>query len=332
MRKTNNLMIHIRPFSNKDEDFTALVAINEVLEPDEQLTVALLRQSDEAYIAQYGLLVRCLAEVDDGIAGSGLYFRSEDDEDTLLFSMHVHPDFQESQVPAEIQNYLLAQMKSHEPQKIAAQPKEDQMYRIRLLEEADFELKMRFPRSQLDVNEFDYSRYVDIMNRLKAQGIELVTLTDVMTSDLDWQHNVWRLFNKVSVDIPAPQLVEETPFEEYATYYEGEFFRPDSWAIALDKNEQGADQYVGMCVVNIIDGRPDTLFAGITGTVRSHRRRKIATALKVKNIQYAQQQGYRFIYTDNEENNPMYDLNLQLGFQPLPAWLYYEKTAVANNH
>jgi hypothetical protein len=31
------------------------------------------------------------------------------------------------------------------------------------------------------------------------------------------------------------------------------------------------------------------------------------------------------IETYNEENNPMYALNLALGFKPQPAWLEFEK-------
>ena len=33
----------------------------------------------------------------------------------------------------------------------------------------------------------------------------------------------------------------------------------------------------------------------------------------------------KFIETDNEENNPMYQINLKLGYEPLPAWVDYEK-------
>jgi hypothetical protein len=29
--------------------------------------------------------------------------------------------------------------------------------------------------------------------------------------------------------------------------------------------------------------------------------------------------------TDNEENNPMYGLNVQLGFMPTRAWLQFRK-------
>ena len=63
-----------------------------------------------------------------------------------------------------------------------------------------------------------------------------------------------------------------------------------------------------------------------TGVVRTHRRRKIATALKVLAQQKAIEYGAKTIITDNEENNPMYQINLKLGFEPKPAWLAFEKT------
>ncbi|MCD4691179.1 GNAT family N-acetyltransferase, partial [bacterium] len=70
---------------------------------------------------------------------------------------------------------------------------------------------------------------------------------------------------------------------------------------------------------------PTKLHTGLTGTVRSHRRRGIATALKVAAIDLAKKRGVATIETDNEENNPMYALNVELGFEPQPAWLDFTK-------
>jgi GNAT superfamily N-acetyltransferase len=319
------MMVEIRPFTKTDNEYAALVAIHKVLEPDEQMTIARLRQSDEDYITDNGLLERFVMEVNGRVAGSGVYFPAEDDNSIMMFAMHIHPDFQESDVPAQMQAHLFAHIAKHQPRTLGSEPKENQTYRVRLLEEAGFALKMRFPRSLLDVAAYDVSLYAHIFEQLATQGIELVTLTDVMPRDEQWQEYIWRLFNQINQDIPSPQPVEEVPFAEYAEYYDGEDFRPDSWQIAVDTNKRGAEQYVGICVVNISSTRAKSLFAGITGTIRSYRRRKIATALKVKSIEYAQRHGYQYILTNNEENNPMYDLNRQLGFQPLPAWLYYEK-------
>jgi len=319
------MIVEIRPFTHTDEAYAALVAIHKVLEPDELMTVAMLRQSDENYIAENGLLERFVVAVNGRIVGSGVYFPSGDDDTIMMFAMHVHPDFQESDVPSQMQSYLLAQIDKHQPRAVGSEPKDNQTYRVRLLEEAGFDLKMRFPRSLLEIAACDLSLYVNINEQLVAQGIELVTLTDVMQGDEQWQDHIWRLFNHINQDIPSPHPVAEVPFAEYAEYYDGEDFRPDSWQIAVDTSKTGAEQYVGMCVVNISSTRANSLFAGITGTVRSYRRRKIATVLKAKSIEYGQRHGYQYILTDNEENNPMYDLNSQLGFQPLPAWLYYEK-------
>ena len=69
--------------------------------------------------------------------------------------------------------------------------------------------------------------------------------------------------------------------------------------------------------------------AGLTGVVRAYRRPGIATALKVRTIEYARSVGAETIVTSNEENNPMYTLNLKLGFEPKPAWISYQETVDA---
>ena len=65
---------------------------------------------------------------------------------------------------------------------------------------------------------------------------------------------------------------------------------------------------------------------GLTGVLRSHRRRGIALALKLQAIAYAKTEGIKTIETDNEENNHMYQINMQLGFEPKPAFLDFEKS------
>jgi mycothiol synthase len=75
-----------------------------------------------------------------------------------------------------------------------------------------------------------------------------------------------------------------------------------------------------------VEADPDTLASGLTGVVRSHRRRGIATALKVRACEYARRVGARAIETGSEEHNPMSILNAGLGFVPMPAWLVYKKT------
>jgi len=59
--------------------------------------------------------------------------------------------------------------------------------------------------------------------------------------------------------------------------------------------------------------------------LRSHRRRGLATALKVHAITWAQSLGAKTIATDNEQNNPMYQLNVRLGFKAQFYWVDFMK-------
>lgn len=317
--------MNIRPFDDSDADYAALVDLNRRLEPERHFTAAALRAEDREQ-GEHHRLVRFLGEVDGAVVAAGVHWlRTDEPGAAHHFALAVHPDHQTGDVPRLMQAHLLARMEAEKPVAIASEPKEDETYRIHLLEGAGFSLRMRFPRSMLDVTGVDCTAYDPLFARLAGEGIRFVTLTHVITEDPEWQHNIWRMFTAIDRDIPSPEPYAETPFEEYAAYYRGDDYRPDSWAIAIDTSRTGVERYVGMCVVNLMSTRPDGLFAGITGVISSHRRRGIATGLKVRSIAYAQANGFRRIYTDNEESNPMYDLNRKLGFQPLPAWLYYRR-------
>ncbi|MCA9942147.1 MAG: hypothetical protein KC449_01635 [Anaerolineales bacterium] len=318
MKSAENL--RIRPFQATDHDYTALIQMNQFRNPDEQLTLDIVRLEDAEFQEEF-TAVRVLGELDGQVVAQGSHYHKPGSKQ-IQFALYVVPAWQETAVPAQMHNYLLAEIAKMQPEKVVSEPPENETFRTRLLEADDFQLLMRFPRSSLDVGQVNLDDYAGVLQTVQQQGIRFVTLTDVMASDPEWQHNIWQLFTQVEQDIPTPHPEPPTPFEEYANYYKGDDFRPNSWAIAVDE----AAGYVGMCVVNVMRKRPFGLFAGITGVIRSHRRRKIATALKLCSIQYAQENGFTTIYTNNEENNPMFQLNLDLGFQLIPAWTYYEKT------
>ena len=52
-----------------------------------------------------------------------------------------------------------------------------------------------------------------------------------------------------------------------------------------------------------------------TAVARTHRRRGLSTALKLKAFEHAAEIGATMITTQNHHHNPMLDLNLKLGFE-----------------
>ena len=70
---------------------------------------------------------------------------------------------------------------------------------------------------------------------------------------------------------------------------------------------------------------PNKAWTGGLGILKEFRRKGIATAIKIKAIEALLKKGITEIRTDNEEHNPMYKINVELGFKPVPFSLEYMK-------
>ena len=84
--------------------------------------------------------------------------------------------------------------------------------------------------------------------------------------------------------------------------------------------------YVGSTDIHIFPkSDPHKAWTGSIGVLGEYRRQGIATALKVKAFEKLREKGIRQVRTDNEENNPMYLINVALGFKPEPYCYEYQK-------
>ena len=84
--------------------------------------------------------------------------------------------------------------------------------------------------------------------------------------------------------------------------------------------------YIGLTDIKVYP--KSELYKGWTGglgVLKKFRRRGIATAIKIKAIEVLLKKGVTEVRTDNEENNPMYKINVALGFKPVPFSLDYSK-------
>lgn len=114
------------------------------------------------------------------------------------------------------------------------------------------------------------------------------------------------------------------PFEKFLKKFDHPHFLAEAHFVAVDK--QGSTDPSAWCLAGVaqLGVDPDhkqTAHTWITGVRRAYRRKGLARALKRRGIQYAAAYGIRLIETDIDENNPMYSINLSLGFEPQPALL-----------
>ena len=118
---------------------------------------------------------------------------------------------------------------------------------------------------------------------------------------------------KYGKDFPMPEGIVHTrqPFEQFMKFQK--LFEEKRYGIGIVAVD--GDKYVGSTDIHVFPkSDPHKAWTGSLGVLREYRRQGIATALKVKAFDKLKEKGIKQVRTDNEENNPMYKINVNLGF------------------
>lgn len=314
----------IRPFRKIDKDYQAVVAIENAIGPETPASVSAWKHWDCTRDSQY-LFRRHVAELDGEIVAAVSYGHTAwmHQPGKYFVRISVAPRFQRRGIGSILYDFVVQEkLGPRDPQKLVSFTREDRRHGIRFLQKRGFRQVMRTPVSRLDSGAFDVGKFEAKVQRVLASGIAIKTMRQLQQEDPEWKRKLYELEWECLQDVPSTDPFTKRSFEQFEKSTLGSpNLLPDAWFVALD-----GDQYVGLSVLwrNLATDR--LLETGLTGVIRSHRRRGIATAMKVNAIRYAQEHDNATIETDNEENNPMFQLNLQLGFVPQPAYLDFEKT------
>lgn len=314
----------LRPFTPTDAEYEALVKLRNSVITENKSTVAIWKHGD-ANRDPEKLFRRVVVERDGELIAYGQYGETTFFADAFFLEANIHPEQTDAELTTRLFDHMATALKVHQPSKTFSFVRENEALKIDWLEENRFELDSKDMESSLEVAPFDPAPYLNLLDKVAAEGIEILSVTELQNRDPDWQRQLYELDYILCRDVPTPVPIQKRPFPQFVkNEYEHPNFLPDGWFIALDGGRNNG-QYIGMCALFKLGGETETIGNGITGVIRSYRRRGIATALKVHAIRYAQSIGTKNILSGNEENNPMYQINLMLGFKLLPATLIYQK-------
>ncbi len=318
-------MLRIDEFTPSEENYHRFVEVVNSAWPDEPTSLAAVKHRD-ANRSPDRYYRRVLGWAGERIVGVGSAMESTWSYRPGKYQVDIdlHGAFESEQNRAQMYDVLVDALHRREPAPVllTANAREDKGDQVRFFTDRGFVSVMRYPRSRLHVNDFDFAPYAGLVEGVESGGIEICALDELIKRDPAWQRKLYDLDWAGSQDEPSPEPITQLPFEEYVKrIFDGPNFLPEGHFIAVD-----GDEYVGLSNLERDLARPGHMETGFTCTRRSHRRRKIAMALKLKAIAFAKESGVETIETGNEEKNPMYQINLRLGFQPLPAWSDYHKT------
>ena len=330
-------MFKIRSFRPTDEEYARVVDINNALWPDELDTVENRKYEDESRDPKH-FFRRLVIELDDpsavaeapgNIIGEAWCGQERYVSDPGRYHLGVHVDpryahleYGENAIAAAAMAALSNILNGCDPKpvRLIIGCREDKAERLAFLEEQGYTVEMRYQDSALDVTTFDPAPFLDKVRQVESLGIEILSLPELKTRFDDWMERIYEMDMEILPDEPSTGEFAPEPIEEYAKMFTHPAFLPEGWLVAV-----AGDTCVGSSSVWDNKADPKKLYNGFTGVLRSHRRRGVTTALKLAVIEYVRQRGATHILSDNEENNPMYQINVALGFRPKPGWLELHK-------
>jgi len=300
----------IRPFN--ETDYPAITELWNRQNPDRSRSVEEARHSD-ANLEGKLRKGRFVANVDGRVVGVGEYSQNLGSLHPQKFILegYVPPEFQGRGIGKALYERVLEALKPYDPISLRTTVRENQARAMKFLHDRGYAETKRDWVSVLQVAEANLEPFADLEQRVKAEGIEILSFAEPLESDPQAVQKLHALFSEIRVDVPRSEPPTPISLETFVeNILTGPDYDPNAFFIALE----GAE-WVGMsCMFRV--GETKELDHWSTGTRRAWRGRGIAQTLKVRTVRYARENGFATIRTDNDSRNaPMLAINDRLGFR-----------------
>ncbi len=239
----------------------------------------------------------------------------------LWLDINVDPDHRNEGIGATLYDDLRAKAAAFQPERLLAGAREDFPISRGFLERRGFREGMREWENHLQLADYDPAAWQGRISAVEAGGVRIATLSELQ-SDPQWEDKLYACCEACSADVPSTE--SHTPADR-DTWIKRVRDNPnmiaEAFAIAVD---EAAGTYVGVSNLWRQQAAPEELHTGLTGVRREFRRKGVATAMKLRSLRWAKEEGFRLVKTWNATGNEgMLAINDALGFQRQPAWIDY---------
>ena len=319
-------MITIKNFTATDKEFKELARIDNLVNhdsiahPDEDKNEWSIR--DKNIIRDRILLYK-----EDILIGVLYYSQGRDEnKQTAFFTLNLDPNYNNNGYRSLLYNSMLEKVQIFNCNKVHTSIYDHCNYEEvkKLIIKEKFNLVQTNREYSCDIKNINIAKYQPLIKKLESEGIQFYDSKEEMLDFPNHYKKLEALEWEIEQDIPIPDGIKHTrlPFKHWKTLCLD--FYKNSYGIDLIATFD--DRYIGSTDIAVFGkSEPYKGWTGSLGVIKDFRRRGIATAIKIKAIEKLLNKGVTEIRTDNEKNNPMYKINVALGFKPVPFSLDYMK-------
>jgi mycothiol synthase len=317
--------VQLREYRPED-DTSAYVEIHNLIYSPERCTVQQELYWESIYPSDNPRRRRTAVTGDGGVVAVGACL--------LPFWMHapgvfwleimVHPEWQRRGIGRAILAALEPFAREQGGAILRTNCREDFPAATRFLERAGFtNIGIRY-ESAMDVQTFDEKPFLPVLEAVVHAGYRLTTLAEERPATPDADRRLYDLIFETAAEVPFPGgAVHHEPFDIWRkASLEGPTSDPAAMFIA-----KWGDEYAATTTLELPSSPNEPAITQMTGVLRAHRRRGLATALKLLSFRYLRGRGFREVRTHNDTANPpILNLNEKMGYRRLPGWLEWDKT------
>ncbi|MFN8493370.1 MAG: GNAT family N-acetyltransferase [Caldilineaceae bacterium] len=301
-------------------DYAQIVAIGRSATTDYVQTGADLVLGDQT--RPPGVIARKLVAeaANKQLVGVATYAQSAPADDPHQFNVwfFVPPPLQGNGIGKRLYAQVMAELTPYQPSCLEIGVRSDLPRAVRFLEERGFVTANSECEMHLNLTTFNPARFQAEQQQVEREGIHLKTLAE-LSDDPTCDAKLYEMhLRRQAVGMEAGGL---PPFSEWI-----EHFRQlprlllGGFCVAID-----GEQYIGQSNA-LASGVSGELEYGYTGVLPAYRNRGIATAMKLKVLDWAKTEGYTLARSfSDSRNTAMIRVNQHLGFVVQPPVLWMQK-------
>jgi mycothiol synthase len=308
-----------------EDDTAAYVEIQNLIFSPERTTVEQELYWDSIY-PQDNPRLRLTAENDAGLAvAMGVCLRPfwMIAPGVYWLGITVHPEWQRRGIGQAMLALLERFAREQGATILRTDCREDFAATVCFLERAGFSnIGIRY-ESMIDVQAFDETPFLAALEEVLKAGYRLTTLAEELPVTADADRRLYDLIFTTAAEVPFPG--GGVHYETFETWRKSSLEGPTSDPEAMFIAKWGGE-YVATTTLELPPNPDEPAITHMTGVLREHRRRGLATALKLLSFRYLRERGFREVRTHNDTANPpILNLNQKMGYRRLPGWLVWDK-------